>query len=221
MDTVVSLHRFWRRRPLPDALRSVLDPDERINVTAPCQDGRLLAVSRFGLWVVADPTGSALSTEHADVGGGADPAGRGGAVGPAGPGGAVGPNGAAARRIGWELVARARLTARVLSVIPTRVVGSLPEGVDVLVDEPELVFGLATRSGLTDVVHQRVRRSVAASRHLPYPGAGGWVVLRRVPGRDGLTRQVRLDPGADAGVPGFAGAVAALADELAAAMPAG
>jgi hypothetical protein len=43
------------------------------------------------------------------------------------------------------------------------------------------------------------------------------VVLRRVPGRNGLTRQVRLDPGADAGAPGFADAVAAVADELAAA----
>ena len=106
-----------------------------------------------------------------------------------------------------------------LSVIPTRVAGSLPDGVDVLVDEPELVFGLATRSGLTDVVHQRVRRSVAASRHLPYPGAGGWVVLRRVPGRDGLSRQVRLDPGADADVPGFAAAVVAVADELADTVP--
>jgi hypothetical protein len=180
--------RFWRRRPLPEVLRSALGPDERVAVTAPCQDGRLLAVSRFGLWVVADFAVDA------------------------------GPE--AARRIGWELVARARLTARVLSVIPTRVVGSLPGGVDVLLDEPELVFALATRSGLTDVVHQRVRRSVAASRHLPYPGAGGWVVLRRVPGRDGLSRQVRLDPGADPEVPGFAAAVVALADDLADSVPA-
>ncbi len=196
---------FRRRRPLPDALRSALDADERINVTAPCEDGRLLAVSRFGLWVVpgpvvADDPATALAAHAVDGGG-------------------------SAHRIGWELVARARLTARVLSVIPTRVVGSLPDGtdgaggVDVLVDEPELVFGLATRSGLTDVVHQRVRRSVAASRHLPYPGAGGWVVLRRVPGRDGLSRQVRLDPGADADVPGFAAAVVAVAGELADTIP--
>jgi hypothetical protein len=56
---------------------------------------------------------------------------------------------------------------------------------------------------------------VAASRHLSYPGASGWVVLRRVPGRDGLTRQVRLDQGADASVPGFAAAVAAVGDQLA------
>ena len=202
MTTTASpVRRWWRRRPLPETLRSVLGPDERISVTAPCEDGRLLAVSRFGLWVVADPIGG----PGADTG--------------TGPAGGVDANPAAARRIGWELVARARLTARVLSVIPMRVAGSLPDGVDVLVDEPELVFGLATRSGLTDVVHQRVRRSVAASRHLPYPGAGGWVVLRRVPGRDGLTRQVRLDPGADADVPGFAAAVVAVADELADTIP--
>jgi hypothetical protein len=56
---------------------------------------------------------------------------------------------------------------------------------------------------------------VASSRHLDFPGGGGWVVLRRVPGRDGLIRQVRLDPGADAGAPGFAAAVTAVADELA------
>lgn len=207
---------FRRRPPLPAALRSALDPDERINVTAPCEDGRLLAVSRFGLWVVPGP--------DAESGPAAGIVGNGGVVdGRAldGVAGLAGP----AHRIGWELVARARLTARVLSVIPTRVVGSLPDGdggegaVAVLVDEPELMFGLATRSGLTDVVHQRVRRSVAASRHLPHPGAGGWVVLRRVPGRDGLTRQVRLDPGADPFAPGFAAAVVAVAAELAATLP--
>jgi hypothetical protein len=40
------------------------------------------------------------------------------------------------------------------------------------------------------------------------------VVLRRVPGRDGLTRQVRLDPGADIWAAGFAEAVDAVAAEL-------
>lgn len=177
----------WRRQRLPDVLRSALAPEERIAVTAACEDGQLLAVSRFGLWVVRD----------AD-----DPAGR-------------------ADRIGWELIARARLAARVLSVIPNRVAQQLVDGFDVLVDEPELEFALATRSGLTDVVHNRVRRSVAASRHLPYPGAGGWVVLRRVPGRNGLTRQVRLDAGADVAVPGFADAVIAVADEMAGSIPEG
>ncbi len=117
-------------------------------------------------------------------------------------------------RLGWELIARARLAARVLVVQPTQVVGELADGIQVLVDDPLREYTLAGRSGLTDVVHHRVRRSVAASRHLPFPGGGGWVVLRRVPGQDGLTRQIRLDPGADPAAPGFAAAVASLADSL-------
>lgn len=117
-------------------------------------------------------------------------------------------------RFGWHLVSKARLTARVLTITAAAVIGQLDDETQVLTDLPVQEFELADRSDLTDVVHARVRRSVAASRHLPWPGAGGWVVLRRVPGRDGLTRQVRLDPGGDAGVPGFAEAVAVVADEL-------
>jgi hypothetical protein len=168
----------WRRRVLPAALSVALGPDELVQAIADCVDGRTLAASRFGLWIV---------------------------------------DGEDAKRIGWQLIAKARLTARVLAITPCSVVGQLVDGTEVLVDEPVLEFTLAGRTGLTDVVHTRVRRSVAASRHLPFPGTGGWVVLRRVPGTDGLTRQVRLDPGADARVPGFAEAVAAMAVELASA----
>jgi hypothetical protein len=168
----------WRRRVLPAPLAAALGPDELVQAVATCVDGKTLAASRFGLWVI---------------------------------------DGESANRIGWQLIAKARLTARVLAITPSRVVGELGDGTDVLVDEPVLEFTLESRTGLTDVVHTRVRRSVAASRHLPFPGSGGWVVLRRVPGTDGLTRQVRLDPGADARVPGFAEAVAATAVELASA----
>jgi len=166
----------WRRRTLPPRLTAALDPDEHVQVLAGCQDGKMLAASRFGLWVVDEQKAS---------------------------------------RLGWELVAKARLSARVLSIIPTQVVDELADGTAVLIDEPVREYTLSGRSGLTDVVHTRVRRSVASSRHLDFPGGGGWVVLRRVPGRDGLIRQVRLDPGADAGAPGFAAAVTAVADELA------
>ena len=167
----------WRRRALPPQLTAVLDKDEHIQVLADCADGKMLAASRFGLWVISDDRAS---------------------------------------RLGWELVAKARLTARVLSIIPTQVVDQFADGTQVLVDEAPRDYTLAGRSGLTDVVHTRVRRSVAASRHLEFPGAGGWVVLRRVPGRDGLTRQVRLDPGADPGAPGFVEAVMGVADDLSA-----
>ena len=136
-------------------MTAVLDKDEHIQVLADCTDGKMLAASRFGLWVITDDKAS---------------------------------------RLGWELIAKARLTARVLSVIPTQVVDQFADGTQVLMDEASREYTLAGRSGLTDVVHARVRRSVAASRHLDFPGGGGWVVLRRVPGRNGLTRQVRLDP---------------------------
>ena len=66
--------RRWQRQ---------LDPEEHIQALAACADGKLLAASRFGLWVVEDEQ---------------------------------------AARLGWELVAKARLTARVLSIIPTQVV---------------------------------------------------------------------------------------------------
>jgi hypothetical protein len=166
-----------RRRALPVQLTAVLDNDEHIQVMASCTDGKILAASRFGLWVIDDNKAS---------------------------------------RLGWELIAKARLTARMLSIIPTQVVDQFADGTQVLMDEAPREYALAGRSGLTDVVHTRVRRSVAASRHLDFPGGGGWVVLRRVPGRNGLTRQVRLDPGTDPGAPGFVEAVAYVADDLSA-----
>ena len=118
------------------------------------------------------------------------------------------------QRWGWHLMSKARLTGQALTVTVAEVIGQLSDGTQVLIDMPVLDFQLAEPSTITDVVHARVRRSVAASRYLPWPGGGGWVVLRRVPGQDGVTRQVRLDPGADTATPGFEQAVAAVADDL-------
>ena len=137
--------------------------------------GEVLAVSRFGLWLVS---------------------------------------GDAAERWNWARMSKARLSARTLTVIAADEVGVTDGGIVLLADLPPREFELAGTSGLTDAVHARLRRSVAASRHLPWPGAGGWVVLRRVPGRDGLTTQVRLDPGSDSGAAGFLAAVAGTAAEL-------
>ncbi len=114
----------------------------------------------------------------------------------------------------WDRVSKARLSARTLTVIAADEVGTTPDGLVLLADLPPLQFELTGTTGLTDAVHHRVRRSVAASRHLEWPGAGGWVVLRRVPGRDGLTRQVRLDAGADAGDADFLAAAARTAAQL-------
>ncbi len=123
-------------------------------------------------------------------------------------------SGDTASRTGWESIAKARLTGSVLAVISTRPVGELPDGTTVLTDDPAREFVLANRTSLTDIVHTRVRRSVAASRHLPHPGGGGWVVLRRVPGRDGVVTQLRLDRGADPAASGLYDAVLAAAAEL-------
>ncbi len=120
----------------------------------------------------------------------------------------------AAARWDWDRISKARLSARTLTVIATEQLAVTDDGTVVLVDSAPYELELSAPSGLTDVVHHRVRRSVAASRHLAWPGGGGWVVLRRVPGRDGLTRQVRLDPGADFTAAGFLPAVAAVATEL-------
>jgi hypothetical protein len=123
-------------------------------------------------------------------------------------------DGEIAVRWNWERVSKARLTARTLTVVAAEEVGRTPDGIVLLQDLPPRHFELVGTSGLTDAVHARVRRSVAASRYLPWPGAGGWVVLRRVPGHDGLTRQIRLDDGCDAGTPGFLRAVVDTAEDL-------
>jgi hypothetical protein len=160
---------------IPPALTRVLGPEEHLTGIAPTQDGRLLAVSRFGLWLV---------------------------------------DGERAERWDWHLISRARLADRVLHLTVADEIDHWPDDTAVLTDRPEVQLRPERLTRLTDAVHGRVRRSVAASRHLSWPGGGGWVVLRRVPGRDGLVVQVRLDPGADPAAPGFADAVADAADEM-------
>jgi|SRR6185312_9628009 len=124
-----------------------------------------------------------------------------------------------ADRLGWERVAKARLELGVLTLTPLVEV-PLPAGTAI---HPELAVvrdgspwehRLGRPAKVTDQVQTRVRRSVAASRYLPWPGAGGWVALRRVPGRDGLLAQVRLDPSADPLTPGFLAAVDQVATDL-------
>lgn len=191
-DRSWSFGLFRRRAALPASLTARLEPQEDVSTVATCTDGTLLAVSRLGLWVVppgaGDPGASAAS---------------------------------AAERLRWQHISKARLAARVLAVTYARPVGTFeafghPDGLVVLTDEPERTFPLSVRSGLTDAVHTRVRRSVAASRRIEWSDGGGWVVLRRVPGQDGLTPQVRVDPGMDPQTPGFLAAAAVVAAELSA-----
>lgn len=124
-------------------------------------------------------------------------------------------SGADAVRWGWDRISKAVLKARTLTLTVAAELELWPDGTVVLTDAPVREFTLAEASGLTDIVHARVRRSVVASEYLPWTRSGGWVVLRRVPGIDGTTTQVRLDHGADPEAPGFAAAVAHLAGRLA------
>lgn len=198
-DRSWSFGLFRRRPPLPPSLTAQLDPQEDVQAVATCTDGTLLAVSRFGLWVVphGTPEVAAGAQTRPDLWG--EP-----------------------ERLRWQHISKARLAARVLTVTWARPVGTFeafghPDGLVVLADEPERSFPLSVRSGLTDAVHTRVRRSVAASRRVDWPGGGGWVVLRRVPGQDGLTPQVRVDAGMDPQTTGFLAAAAVVAAELSAA----
>lgn len=124
------------------------------------------------------------------------------------------PQRAGADSLAWHQIAKARLDAGTLTVIPMQQVAELPTGAAVLRDAPPVSFTFAGKAALTDQVHSRVRRSVAGSRHLPWPGAGGWVTTRRVAGRDGLLLQLRLDPGAELSAAGFVDAVLRVGAEL-------
>jgi hypothetical protein len=159
---------------MPAALTAALGPGEQITAAVPA-DGQLLAVSRFGLWIV-----------QGDV----------------------------AARIDWHLVSKARLTGGELQITVADEITTWSDGTVVLRDRAPRALHPQRLTRLTDAVHQRVRASVMASHYLPWPDAGGWVVLRRIAGRDGLATQIRLDPGADPSAAGFAEAVAATADAM-------
>lgn len=114
----------------------------------------------------------------------------------------------------WYRIATVRLAAGTLTVLPLRVV-EVWDGIEVCAADTPQSHRFSRRQRLTDEVHNRVRNSVLAAQHLPWPRSGGWVALRRVAGRDGALRQVQLDAGADPAAPGFAEQVAACAQALA------
>jgi hypothetical protein len=99
-------------------------------------------------------------------------------------------------RIGWPMISKAVWQPPVLRVTTSEVVGMLADA-ELIEDRAPIAFELAKESRLTDQVHQRVRNGIVAAEHADHGGHGWWLVLRRVPGRDGLTAQVRADPGAD------------------------
>ncbi|MEO7125383.1 MAG: hypothetical protein ABI034_04560 [Nakamurella sp.] len=119
-----------------------------------------------------------------------------------------------AERIDWHVVSKARLAEGALHLTIADEVATWADSTVLLRDREPRTFRPEHATRLTDVVHRRVRASVAASRHMDWPGAGCWVVLRRIAGLDGLTVQVRLDHGTDPALAGFAEAVSAVVDQM-------
>lgn len=94
----------------------------------------------------------------------------------------------------WPLISKVTWQAPILHVVRADVVGELA-GAELIVDRHLYNYEIAAPGKLTDVIHQRVRSGIISSTHHEFPGGGGWLVVRRVPGQDGPLAQVRLDPG--------------------------
>ncbi|MEH0974257.1 hypothetical protein V6U77_24305 [Micromonospora sp. CPCC 205546] len=97
-------------------------------------------------------------------------------------------------RLGWHDVLKAVWSGRELTVTPAEPLAER-DGYLVVADRPAERHLLLDPGELPHQVRQRVTRSVAYTQHHPLPGGAGRVAARRVPGVDGLTWTVRLDPG--------------------------
>src|SRR5690606_4657704 len=82
-------------------------------------------------------------------------------------------------------------------------------GAQWLLDRAPVSYRISRPRRVTDIISARVRAGIVLAEHRELPGGGGWIVQRRVPGTDGLSPQVRLDPGTDPDGVGLAEAVAA------------
>ncbi|MBQ1075576.1 hypothetical protein KBX06_20750 [Micromonospora sp. C31] len=99
-----------------------------------------------------------------------------------------------AHRLGWHDVLKAVWSGRELTVTPAEPLAER-DGYLVVADRPAESHLLLDPGELPHQVRERVTRSVAYTRHHPVPGGAGRVAARRVPGVDGLTWTVRVDPG--------------------------
>ncbi len=97
---------------------------------------------------------------------------------------------------GWSSISKARWQPPILQLTLAEVVGEFA-GADLIVDRKPVNIEIAHASQLTDLIHTRTRGGIISSTYYDLSGGGGWVVVRRVPGRDGVAVQVRLDPGTD------------------------
>ncbi|AOS65033.1 hypothetical protein [Actinoalloteichus hymeniacidonis] len=103
------------------------------------------------------------------------------------------------RRVGWHLISKASWKDNGLTVVEAESAGSAGEA-ELLTDLPPRRYLLSQPGRVPEAVHKRVNSSISSRHHRELPGGGAWFVQRRVPGRDGILLQVRLDPGTDRAV---------------------
>ncbi|WP_371856806.1 hypothetical protein [Gandjariella thermophila] len=106
------------------------------------------------------------------------------------------PHGEGYRRLGWHLISKATWSGGALEVTEAEETGTAGSAV-LLRDLPVARFVLAEPGRVPEVVQRRVTESIRSRHHQELPGGGAWFVQRRVPGRDGIVLQVRVDEGTD------------------------
>lgn len=116
------------------------------------------------------------------------------------------------QRLLWHLVSRATWDGAALELTVAEETGVAGRAV-LLADVQRRRYALDEPGTLPKVVQQRVTETVRSAEHRVLPGGGAWFVQRRVPGRDGVLLQVRVDPGTDAAV------AAQVAEAVAARLP--
>jgi hypothetical protein len=98
------------------------------------------------------------------------------------------------RRVGWHMISKATWGGGTLVLIEATEASRSGDAV-VLADLPPVRYVLIDSGRLPDIVHTRVTKSIASRHRQELPGGGAWFVQRKVPGQDGITLQVRPDPG--------------------------
>lgn len=102
-------------------------------------------------------------------------------------------------RVPWHLVSTATWEGDELGLLVAEETGAAGEAV-LLADAVQRVYTLREAGAVPAVVHARVTATIRSAHHQDLPGGGAWFVQRRVPGRDGVVLQVRVDAGTDPAV---------------------
>ena len=115
-------------------------------------------------------------------------------------------------QVPWHLISRATWDGTTLELTVAEETGTAGDAV-LLVDVQRRSYAVDEPGQLPSTVNERVSATVRSAHHRILGGGGAWFVQRRVPGRDGVVLQARLDPGTDGDV------VADIAAAVAAKLP--